>query len=259
MKKILLIAALSISFPAMANNIATVNGHPITAEEFNYTLKSLRIENASEEQRKAVLNEIINRDLLAQEASKQGVEKTEEVKINLKNARKEILISALLKSWGEKNTISNKEIQTAYDDTIKNAPTKKEYKIRHILVKEEKQAQDLLANINAKKISFSDAAKKESIDTGTKEKGGELDWAPSNVFLPEFAKAVETMEKGVVSGPFKTQYGYHLIEVEDQRDVPTPSLEQATPELRRLLTQKKLIEYVNTLRDKANINIPDVK
>ncbi|NEN76113.1 peptidylprolyl isomerase [Pelistega sp. NLN82] len=257
MKRLLLVTAICASLPVMAQNIATVNGSAITKKELDYTLKTLRIENPSDEQRQSILNELINRDILVQESIKQGFEKKDDVKATIEAARKEILISNLLQEWNEKNKVSDAEIDTAYKTTLKNFEGRKEYKVSHILVKDEEKAKSLFNDINAKKVSFTDAAKKDSIDPSSAKNGGDLGWSNLDIYIPEFSQAVLAAKKGEITEPVKSQYGYHIIKVEDDRPVTPPTLEEAKPELTRLLTQKKLFDYVESLRQKAKVTIND--
>lgn len=255
MKRLLLIAALGTALPAMAQNVATVNGHAITQAELDSTLKALRIENASPEQRKSILDEIISRDVLAQEAIKQGLDKKDEVKANLEAARKDILISSLLQDWSEKNQITDEDVKKAYDEMLKDQTGKKEFKVSHILVKEEEKAKTLLADIKAKKLSFEEAAKKDSIDPGSGKNGGDLGWANPDMYVPEFAAAVKSGKKGEISEPVKSQYGYHLVRIDEDRPLTPPTLEQVKTDLTRSLTQKKMFEFVESLRSKAKIEV----
>ncbi|WP_071058525.1 peptidylprolyl isomerase [Pelistega sp. MC2] len=257
MNKIFLVIALCLSNSVFAQNVATINGNPITKDELDSTLKSLRLKNASAEQRQAVLNELISRDVLVLEAKKQGIDKKESIKMAIETARKEILINSLLQDWSEKNKITADDIKKAYDETIKSQEGKKEYKVRHILVKDEAKALELSENIKANKISFEDAAIKESIDQGSAKKGGDLGWANPEMFLPEFGQAIQMAHKGEMTAPVKSQYGYHLIIVDDLRPIALPSLQEATPEIQRILTQKKMLEYVEKLRSKTKIVISD--
>ncbi len=255
MKRLFLVAALSATLPAMAQNVATVNGHAITQAELDSTLKALRIENASPEQRKSILDEIISRDVLSQEAVKLGLDKKDDVKANLEAARKDILISSLLQDWSEKNKVTDDDIKKAYDDMVKEQAGKKEFKVSHILVKEEDKAKALLADIKAKKVTFEDAAKKDSIDPGSGKNGGDLGWSNPDMYVPEFTEAVKTGKKGEISEPVKSQYGYHLVRIDDERPVTPPTLDQVKTDLTRSLTQKKMFEFVESLRSKAKIEI----
>ncbi|WP_052019258.1 peptidylprolyl isomerase [Pelistega indica] len=161
------------------------------------------------------------------------------------------------KTGAKKNKITADDIKKAYDETIKSQEGKKEYKVRHILVKDEAKALELSENIKANKISFEDAAIKESIDQGSAKKGGDLGWANPEMFLPEFGQAIQMAHKGEMTAPVKSQYGYHLIIVDDLRPIALPSLQEATPEIQRILTQKKMLEYVEKLRSKTKIVISD--
>lgn len=255
MKRLFLVTALSVALPAMAQNVATVNGKSITKAEVDAALKTLRIEKPTADQRKAVINQLVNRSVLLQEAAKQGIEKKAAVKAEIEEARKNILIGDLVQSWADKNKVSDAELKKAYDTIVKNLADKHEYKVRHILVKDEAKAKEILAELNAKKISFADAAKQNSIDSGAETNGGELNWHNLEDFIPEFANAVKTAKKGEITQPVKTQFGYHLIEVEDERPVTPPSFEQVKAPLLRELTQQKTAEYVESLRKKAKVQI----
>lgn len=260
MKKIFLIASLAVAFPAMAQNVATVNGKPISQAEFDYTLKAVGISNATPDQRKDLLDEVINRDVLAQEAAKQNLDQDAKVKMSIDSARKEILIAALLQDWTEKNPVSDEEVKKAYDASLKESSTAKEYKVSHILVKEEEKAKQLINDIKAKKISFAEAAKADSLDSGSGRNGGDLGWSDASAYVPEFASAVKNSKKGELSEtPVKSQYGYHIILVEDERALTPPSFESAKVEIKHRLAREKMMAYVHNLRKDAKVEIPDVK
>lgn len=157
--------------------------------------------------------------------------------------------------WSEKNKIADDDIKKAYDDMVKDQAGKKEFKVSHILVKEEDKAKALLENIKTKKVTFEDAAKKESIDPGSSKNGGDLGWSNPDMYVPEFAEAVKTGKKGEISEPVKSQYGYHLVRIDDERPVTPPTLDQVKTELTRSLTQKKMFEFVESLRSKAKIEM----
>lgn len=258
MKKLFLAASLAVAFPAMAQNVATVNGQGISEAEFDYTLKAVGITEATAEQRKALLEEVINRDVLAQEAVKQGLEKQEIIKLNIESARKEILIAALLQDWAKKNPVTDTDIKKAYDASLADLKKAKEYKVSHILVKEEEKAKQLIADIKAKKISFEEAAKKDSLDPGSGRDGGDLGWADPNAYVPEFAEAVRQGKKGELSEtPVKSQYGYHIIQVQDERDVAPASYESAKAEIQQRLAREKMMDYVQSLRKAAKVEVTE--
>lgn len=257
MKRLFLVTALSVALPAMAQNVATVNGKNITKSEVDAMAKSLRIEKPTADQRKAIIDQLVNRDVLVQEAVKQGIDKKADVKASIEAARKEVLIANLLQGWTDKNKVPDADLKKAYDDIVKNLADKREYKVRHILVKDEAKAKEILADLKAKKISFTDAAKQNSINSGAAANGGELNWHNPEDFIPEFANAVKVAKKGEVTDPVKTQFGYHLIEVEDERAVTPPTFEQIKGALLRELTQQRMAQYVESLRKKAKVQITD--
>lgn len=260
MKKLFLIASLSMAFPVMAQDVATVNGQPISQAELDFTLKAVGIPTATEDQRKALLEEVINRDVLAQEAVKQGLDKQDVVKLNVDSARKEILIAALLQDWAEKNPVSDTDVKKAYDISLTEFKNAKEYKVSHILVKEEDKAKELIEAIKAKKTTFAEAAKKDSLDPGSGRDGGNLGWSDANAYVPEFAEAVRAAKKGEISDtPTKSQYGYHIILVEDDRDIAPPSFDSSQAEIKQRLAREKMIEYVSKLRKDAKVEIIEKK
>jgi peptidyl-prolyl cis-trans isomerase C len=126
--------------------------------------------------------------------------------------------------------------------------------LRHILLKDEKTAKDLTASIKSKKITFAAAAKKDSLDLGSGKNGGELGWAPTTNYVPEFAQAVEHMKKGQMTDkPVQTQFGWHIIEVEDSRPLKFPDLQEVKPKLEEMLRQQELAAYQESLIKAATI------
>lgn len=263
MKRFMLLAATcAVAVPAFAQNVATVNGKAITQAELNNTVKALVARGAQDtpEFRKQLTEELINRAVLVQAAEKAGVDKKDEVALALNNAKQEILIASLLQDWSQKNQISDAEIQKTYDELVKESANQKEYKVRHILVKDETAANKLLKSIKDKKAKFADVAKKESIDAGSGKNGGELGWAPAENYVPEFANAVKAAKKGeLVAKPVKSQFGWHIIQVEDKRAAQPPKLEEVKPQLQQMLSQQALQKHMKELRDKAKVEITEKK
>lgn len=263
MKRFMLLAATcAVALPAFAQNIATVNGNAITEAELNNTVKALVARGAQDtpEFRSQLTNELINRAVLIQEAEKAGIDKKEDVVIALNNARQEILIASLLQEWSAKNQISDADIQKTYDEIVKENAAKKEYKVKHILVKDETAANKLLKSIKDKKATFADVAKKESIDSGSGNNGGDLGWAPAENYVPEFADAVKGAKKGeLLSKPVKSQFGWHIIQVDDERAAQPPKLEEVKPQLQQMLSQQALQKHMKELRDAAKVDIVETK
>ncbi|WP_038369689.1 peptidylprolyl isomerase [Brackiella oedipodis] len=254
-KPLAIVTACALAMPAMAKDVATVNGHGIPQEVFDSQIAMLESRGApnSPELRKELLEDLIKQELLSQEAEKAGTEKEKRVQDALEASKKQIIMTAFVGDYLKKHEPSEDDIKAAYADLEKSAKNQKEYKVRHILVKDEAQAKDLLKQIKAKKTSFAKAAEK-SIDTGTAKEGGELGWAPAESYTPPFAEAVKAAKKGeLLDKPVKSQFGYHIIEVEDSRPSKVPSYDQSKDELKQMLSQKQLADYLSELRQKAKV------
>ncbi len=258
MKKHIAIAALACSFaiPAWAQDVATVNGQPITQASFDQFVSLLVSQGAQDtpQLREQVKQEMINRLVAVQAAEKAGLNKDPQVQQETKLATEGILVRALMTKYLADHPITEAELQQEYDTLKAEQGNRSEYKLRHILVKEEDQAKALLKDIKDKKVSFADAAKKDSIDPGSGKNGGELGWGPSSNYVPEFATAVESMQKGDLSAaPVKTQFGWHIIQVEDSRPVSFPTFEEAKGQLEEMMRQDALANYQQSLTDAAKI------
>jgi len=249
-------AACLIAAPLSAKTIATVNGEDISQDKLDNFVKLLVEQGAedSDELRAQVKQEMINRLALVQVAEKENIDQQEAVKQELDLARQGILVRALMQDYLENNPVSDEAIQKEYDAIKEARGQEHEYKVRHILLEEEDEAKALLEDINADKVSFEDAAKEKSIDSGSGKKGGELGWAPATNYVPEFAEAVREMEAGTLAAePVKSQFGWHIIEVEDRREVAMPDLDELKPQLEERLRQQALTDFQNKILEDADI------
>lgn len=257
MKRLAVLAAsVAIALPVYAQDIATVNGKAITQQELDQFVKLLASQGAQDtpELRTQVKQEMVNRLVAVQAAEKAGIDKKPEVTQEIELARQGILVRALMADHLEKNPVTDAKVQAEYDEIKKSQAGKKEYKLRHILVEDENTAQDLIAQIKAKKTSFEDAAKSNSKDPGSGKNGGELGWGPSSNYVPEFADAVENLKKGQMSdAPVKTQFGWHIIEVEDTRDIKFPEFSEVKPQIEEMLRQQELADFQEQLIKNATI------
>jgi peptidyl-prolyl cis-trans isomerase C len=251
-----LAAACAIALPAYAQTIATVNGQAITQQSLDQFVTLLVGQGAQDtpELREQVKQEMINRLVVVQAAEKAGIDKQSDVKQELELARQGILVRALVSDYLKKNPITDAKIQSEYDKIKKAQSGKQEYKLRHILVKDQKAAEDLTAAIKAKKVTFDAAAKKDSLDPGSGKNGGDLGWGPATNYVPEFAKAVEGLKKGQMTDkPVQTQFGWHIIQLDDTRDIKFPDLAEVKPQLEEMLRQQQVAEYQQDLLKKATI------
>lgn len=251
-----LAAACALAFPLHAKDIATVNGKAISEEQLNQFVTLLVEQGAQDtpELREQVKQEMVHRLVAVQAAQKAGIDKRPAVEQELELARQGILVRALIADHLEKNPVSDEKIQAEYDKIKASQADRKEYKVRHILVKEQKEAEDLLAQIKDKKVSFEEAAGKHSIDPGSGKNGGDLGWGPASNYVPEFAKAVESLEKGnTADAPVQSQFGWHIIRVEDERPVEFPALADVKPQLEEMMRQQQVVEFQQQLVKEADI------
>src|SRR5690606_38079447 len=251
-----LAAACALAFPLHAKDIASVNGQPITEDQLNQFVSLLVEQGAqdSPELREQVKQEMIHRLVAVQAAQKAGIDKRPAVQQELELARQGILVRALIADHLGQNPDTDAKVQAEYDKIKATQADRKEYKVRHILVKDEKEAEDLLASIKAKKITFEDAASKHSIDPGSGKNGGDLGWGPSSNYVPEFAQAVESLKKGATSDkPVQSQFGWHIIRVEDERPVEFPALESVRPQLEEMMRQQQVVEFQQKLVKDAKV------
>jgi len=202
--------------------------------------------------RNAVKEELNTRELLAREAKKSGVDKNPDVKTQMDLASQTVLVRAYVSDWIKKNPVPEAELKKEYD-AIKGQIGDKEYKVRHILVEKEDEAKTIIAELQ-KGAKFDELAKARSKDPGSKDKGGDLDWnAPAN-FVKPFGDAMKATPKGKFTPqPVQTQFGWHVIEVDDVRDAKVPGFDEVKPQLQQRLQAQWLDKYFKDLRAKNGV------
>ena len=247
-----LVAALSLS--AMAQNLAVVNGKPVPSSRVE-ALKQ-QVERSGRPVTPEILaqikEELIAREIFVQEARKRGLEASDDYKTQLELARQSLLIRELFANFQKKNPVTDAEIKAEYDKFVA-ANGGKEYRARHILVEKEDEAKALIADLK-KGGKFEDLAKKASKDPGSGANGGDLDWASAASYVPEFSNAMVKLEKGQMTDvPVKSQFGFHIIRVDDVREAQLPKLEEVKPQISQQLTQTKLGKFQEDLRAKAKV------
>ena len=252
----LLVAACAIAAPVHAQNVATVNGKPITQKSLDQFVQLLVSQGATDspQLREQVKQEMINRQVFVQAAEAGGIAKEPAVQTEIELSRQGILVRALMADYLKKHPVSDSAIQAEYDKLKQAQAGKQEYKVRHILVEDEKTANDLIAQLNGKKAKFEDLATKNSKDPGSAQRGGDLGWAPAENYVEPFAAAVTKLKKGdVTAKPVQTQFGWHVIQLEDARPVEFPPLEQVRPQIEEMLRQEAVANYQQSLRSKAKV------
>lgn len=258
MKKALLAATLAASFgiglPAFAQNIAIVNGKPVPKSRMDLLASQLAKSGRpiAPEQQEQLKQEIITREVFLQEAQKRGLDATEDFKAQMELARQTILIRELFADYQKANPVSDAEVKGEYDKFVA-ANGGKEYRARHILVEKEDEAKKAIADVKRGQ-KFEDIAKKISKDPGSGQNGGDLDWAGAASFVPEFSQAMIKLNKGqMTDAPVKSQFGWHVIRVDDVRDAQLPPLEQIKPQIAQQLQQQRLGMFQQELRGKAKV------
>jgi peptidyl-prolyl cis-trans isomerase C len=248
------IAASFATSSAFAQNLAVVNGKAIPSSRADQMVKQVVAQGQatdSPQLRDAIKKDLIAREVMMQEAVKQGYDKNPEVKQALESARQTIVINALARDYVTKHPVSDAEIKAEYDKFTKRNGDK-EYHVRHILVENEADAKAIIAKIKGG-AKFEDLAK-QSKDTGTAANGGDLDWASPSSFPPEFAAGFTSLQKGQVTEfPVKTQVGYHVIKVDDVRPAKVPTLDELKPQISDALLQQKLASYQEEMVKKAKV------
>ena len=204
------------------------------------------------ERHQAVKDELVNREVLAQAAARRGLDKNPDIAAQMEMARQAVLVRALFEQEVKNNPISDAQLQQQYEQFKGNMGTN-EYKVRHILVDKEDDAKAIIAELN-KGGDFAKIAKEKSKDPGSKENGGDLDWGPSARYVKPFADAVTTQQKGKVSAaPVKTDFGYHVIIVDDVRPLKVPEFGELKEQFRQRAQQQQIQKMVMDLRQGAKI------
>lgn len=248
-----------ISLPSQAAEkakggvVATVNGVAISQRLADAVIAEQQAQGQPEspEMKNAVREELIRRELLAQEAKKLGLDKRPDVAAQTEMARQAVLVRAFVLDFVKKRPIGDDQLKAAYE-RVKTQMGSTEYKVRHILVEKEDEAKAIIASL--KKGGKFDELAKQSKDPGSRDKGGDLGWSPPGNFVKPFADALGALGKGKYTDtPVRTDFGYHVIQLDDTRALTPPSFEQAKPRLTQLLQQEQIQKHFAELRSKAKI------
>ncbi len=240
----------------LAQNIAVVNGKPIPKARVDVILDQVKKQAASRNQQlppnieTLVRDKVVTDEILAQEAERRGLGTSAEFKSQMELARQSILIGMLSGDLDKKSAVSDVEVQKEYDK-FKTQSSGTEYRARHILVEKEDEAKALVAQLKGG-AKFDDLAKKNSKDPGSAENGGDLDFAAPSSYVPEFSQAMAKLKKGEYTEvPVKTQFGYHIIKLEDTREAKFPPIAEVKPQIQQRLAQQKAAAFRDELRAKA--------
>ena len=244
----------TLATSAFAQNVAIVNGKAVPKERLEALAQQVARSGrpVTPEMQGQLRDEIIAREIFAQEAHNRGLDATDDYKNQLELTKQSILIRELFTDFQKKNPVTDEEVKAEYDK-FAAANAGKEYRARHILVEKEDQAKDIIAKIN-KGAKFEDLAKKLSKDPGSGANGGDLDWANPSSYVKEFSDALVGLSKGKMTDkPVKSQFGYHVIRLDDVREAQLPKFDEVKPQISQQLFQQKMSKFQEDLRSKAKI------
>lgn len=239
---------------AKNETLATVNGVAIPKSRVDLIIQQGHQRDDTPEGRKAVLDQLIMQTLVAEEATRKGLDKTAEVVEQVDMLKQSVLANAYVQDYMKNHPASDAELQAEYDKA-KAAMSGTEYQARHILVASEAEAKAIIAQVKKDPKAFETLAQQKSLDPGSKSKGGELGWFEASRMVPEFGNAVAKLGKGQLSEPVKTQYGYHVILLEDSRAIQPPPFNEVRPQLAQQAQGQKLQKQLDELKAKAKIDI----
>ena len=258
----LVYAAEKPASPAVQANkedkpVATVNGVTIPQARVDMRVKAAIAQGQPDgpELRQAVRDESINLEIMSQEAVKKGLDKQQDTMRQIELAKQSILVNAFVQDYLKDHPISDDTLKQEYE-TLKQATGAKEYKVRHILVKEENEAKSILAQLK-KGAKFDKLASKYSMDPGSRDQGGALggnsEWSLAANFVPPFAEAMGNLKKGGTSQPVQSDFGWHIIKVDDVRDFKFPPLQEVKQNLTQRLQQQSVQKMLADLRATAKV------
>ncbi|MEO8153998.1 MAG: peptidylprolyl isomerase [Rhizobacter sp.] len=237
--------------------LATVNGAAISQGTVDVIAQQRASSGQpdSPESRKAILESLTLQTVIAQEAAKQGLDKTPDFVRQVDAIKQSVLANAYVEDYIKKNPVTDDMLKAEYE-RMKAASTGTEYKARHILVEKEAEAKDIIAKLKKTPTAFQKLAMEKTKDSGSKASGGDLGWFDARRMVPEFGAALSKMEKGKFSEePVKTQFGYHVILLEDSRPIAPPAMETIKPQLSQQLLQQNVKKQLDSLKAQAKIEI----
>ena len=242
--------------PAFAEDksAALVNGVSIPQARVDMRVKMAASQGQADspELRKAIRDDIISLEVLAQEAKKAGMNKDPDVIQQTELSIQSVLVGAFIQDYAKKHQPSEDQLKQEYDKLKVNLG-KSEYNVRHILVDTEDEAKAIIKQLG-KKGKFDKIASEKSKDAGSAEHGGSLGWAVPSNFVPPFANALLSLKKGAYTKePVKSQFGWHIIKLDDVRDLKVPSFDELKPQILQRMQQQAIQEYIADLRSKAKI------
>jgi peptidyl-prolyl cis-trans isomerase C len=246
-------AVPSVSSPA----VVTVNGTAISQQSIDLIVQQGAASGRPDtpEARAAIVDQLTLQMVVAQEAVKKGLDKTSAVTEQIDTLRQAVLAGAYVQDYIKNNPVTDEMLKAEYE-RVKATVAGTEYKARHILVEKEAEAKDIIAKLNKDPAAFGKLAMEKSKDPGSKPSGGDLGWFDAKAMVPEFGAALGKLEKGKFTAePVKTQFGYHVILLEDTRPIGVPPLDAVKPQLSQQLQQQNVRKQIDALKAQAKIEV----
>ena len=237
---------------AQAQNVAVVNGKPVPKTRVDTLIQQAEKagQKVSPEMQVQARDQVVLREIFAQEAERRGIQASADYRAQMDLARQSILIRQLFDDYKAKNPVTDEAAKVEYDK-FKAQAAGTEYRAAHILVEKEDEAKALIAQIKGG-AKFDELAKKHSKDPGSGANGGDLDFAKPDAYVPEFSQAMTKLKKGEMTEvPVKSQFGFHIIRLDDTREAQFPSFDDVKGQIKQRLEQVKLQQYQEDLRAKA--------
>jgi peptidyl-prolyl cis-trans isomerase C len=253
---LVLSATFALPLAAHAQNIAVVNGKAVPKARADALIKQVQLQAAAQNQQlppdieQRVRDKVVMDEIFTQEAEKRGLMASAEYKVQMEQARQGVLTKLLTQDFAKKNVVTDDDVKADYEK-FKAQSAGTEYRARHILVEKEEEAKALIAQIKGG-ASFEELAKKNSKDPGSGANGGDLDFAAPGSYVPEFSQAMVKLKKGeMTQEPVKSQFGYHIIRLDDTREAQFPPFDDVKGQLKQRMEQQKLGAFVEEVRNKA--------
>jgi peptidyl-prolyl cis-trans isomerase C len=241
--------------PGKADNVAVIDGKPLSRNTYNHYVQGVAGKPAADltaEQRAELLDNLIRGVLVANDAEKTGITNSEETRAVMELSRLTVLQQASSQSYLKDRKASDEEQRAEYDLQVANMP-KTQYRASHILVATEDAAKQIITQLG-RGANFAQLAKQQSTDSGSRERGGDLDWFAPESMTPPFAVALAQMKKGETTAkPVQTQFGWHVIRLVDTREAAPPPFEQVKDRVTQIVEAKKFKAYTDTLLSKAKV------
>lgn len=253
-------APASAPAPAPASTspaVATVNGKAISQSSVDILARQGATAGHPDtpEARQTIIDRLALQMVVADEAIKKGLDKSPQVAEQIDSIRQSVLANAYVQDFIKNNPVTDDMLKAEYD-RLKATLTGSEYKARHILVESEAEAREIIAKLKKEPRSFAKLAMDKSTDAASKVRGGDLGWFDLSRMVPEFGAAVSKLEKGkITEEPVKTNFGYHVIQLEDSRPIEVPPFEEVKPKLAQQIQQQNLKKQVEDLKAKAKIEM----